>query len=250
MRGSPLLLILASFSLPAPGGPPAPSHPPVQTHPAYAGDPSTPEAARLELAAGNARFVACRRVRTVETGRDAALRTSLVKGQHPFAVIVTCSDSRVPDNLVFDQEGGRLFTLREAGNAPDLQGLASVEYAVEHLGSKLVVVMGHTGCGAVKAVREARGNPLPGHLWAFQAAMAGLLASTPEGPHEDPGAHAARLEIANARRQAQALLDRSDLLRRQADRGQLRVLPAIYHLDSGRVDFLEPATPLADSSHP
>ncbi|HEX9011744.1 MAG TPA: carbonic anhydrase [Holophagaceae bacterium] len=247
MRGLPLLLALSTLGLAAQERPAAvlPAEAPRGT-----AAPATPEAALLELLAGNGRFVAGKRVRTVDTSHDAVLRAALVKGQSPFAVIVTCSDSRVPDNLLFDQEAGRLFTIREAGNAPDLQGLASVEYAVEHLGSKVVLVMGHTGCGAVKAVREANGKPLSGNLWALQAGMAGLLESTPEHPDEAAAAYGARLEAANARRQAQTLLDRSDLLRARAGDGRIRVLPALYHLDSGKVDLLEPAIPVAEAAHP
>lgn len=238
MRGLSLLLALSTLGLAAQER--LAAVPPAEA-PRGASAPATPDAALEELLAGNGRFVAGKRTRTVDTGHDAVLRAALVKGQSPFAVIVTCSDSRVPDSLLFDQEAGRLFTIREAGNAPDLQGLASVEYAVEHLGSKVVVVMGHTGCGAVKAVREASGRPLPGNLWALQAGMAGLLESTPEHPDEGAAAYGARLEAANARRQAQALLDRSDLLRERTQGGRLKVVPALYHLDTGRVQVLPPA---------
>jgi carbonic anhydrase len=204
--------------------------------------PDSPSAALAELSAGNARFVGGKRLRTLDTAHDAAMRTALVGGQAPFAVIITCSDSRVPDALLFDQEAGRLFTIREAGNAPDLQGLASAEYAADHLGSKLIVVMGHTGCGAVKAVREANGTPLPGNLWALQAGMAGLLESTPQDPNEDAKAHLARLEEANARRQAQTLLDRSALLRSLAAAEKVWVVPALYSLTTGRVQFFKPVS--------
>ncbi|WP_306591523.1 carbonic anhydrase [Geothrix sp. 21YS21S-4] len=203
------------------------------------GIPATPEAALAELTDGNGRFVAGKRVRTVDTGNDAALRTTLAKGQSPFATIITCSDSRVPDSLVFDQEMGRLFTIREAGNAPDLQGIASAEYAAAHLGSKLIVVMGHTSCGAVKAVREANGQPLPGNLWSLQAGMAGLLESTPQDPNEDAKGHTARLEEANAKRQAHSILDRSVLLHDLAAAGKIRVVPAVYNLASGKVQFFK-----------
>jgi len=115
-----------------------------------------------ELAAGNLRIVSGARVRTLLSSQDAELRERLANSQAPFAVIITCSDSRLADNLIFDQELGRLFTIREAGNSPDTQSLASVEYALEHLGSKIVVVMGHLGCGAVKAVSDANvGNDHP-----------------------------------------------------------------------------------------
>lgn len=213
--------------------------------------PDSPSAALAELSAGNARFVGGKRLRTLDTGHDAAMRAALAEGQAPFAVIITCSDSRVPDALLFDQEAGRLFTIREAGNAPDLQGLASAEYAADHLGSKLIVVMGHTSCGAVKAVREANGTPLPGNLWALQAGMTGLLESTPQDPNEDAKAHLARLEEANARRQAQTLLDRSALLRGLAATEKVWVVPALYSLAAGRVQFFKPVSvaPVPNAHH-
>lgn len=209
----------------------------------------TPEAALVELQTGNGRFTAGRRVRTLLSLQDTDLRGTLAKGQAPFAVIVTCSDSRLADNLLFDQELGRLFTIREAGNSPDIQGLASVEYAVEHLGSKLVVVLGHTGCGAVKAVQEAHGTPLPGNLWSLQAAMAGLLEAVHEDPNESPAEHRARLEAVNAQRQAQSILDRSEIVRHLVSSGKVKVVPALYELASGQVRFLELPKAAAPASH-
>ena len=253
MRTLPLILLTLGLTLAADEHPAAApkakttaktaakvaSAPPAHAAAPTEADPATPKAALAELSEGNARFVAGKRVRTLDTGHDAAMRAAQVKGQAPFAVVITCSDSRVPDALLFDQEAGRLFTIREAGNAPDLQGLASAEYAVEHLGSKVIVVMGHTSCGAVKAVREANGKPLPGNLWALQAGMAGLLESTPQDPNEDAAAHIAHLETANARRQAQALLDRSPLLRDLAAADKLTIVPALYNLASGKVQFFK-----------
>jgi len=253
MRLLSLLLATTALALPAEEHtPPATKAKPkagVQAHaptPAAHGTapaadaPDSPAGALAELSAGNARFVSGKRVRTLNTGHDAAMRAALVSGQSPFAVVITCSDSRVPDALLFDQEAGRLFTIREAGNTPDLQGIASAEYAAEHLGSKLIVLLGHSSCGAVKAVREANGKPLPGNLWALQAGMAGLLESTPQDPNEDAKAHLGRLEEANARRQAQALLDRSPLLRDLAAAEKLWIVPALYHLASGKVQFFKP----------
>lgn len=258
MRTLTLLLLPACLSLAADDHPaaPAPKAKPAVQAPAGAAAPKaaahapapaaegleTPSAALTELSAGNARFVAGKRVRTLDTAHDPAMRAALTGGQAPFAVIVTCSDSRVPDALLFDQEAGRLFTIREAGNAPDLQGIASAEYAAEHLGSKLIVVMGHSSCGAVKAVREANGKPLPGNLWALQAGMAGLLESTPQDPNEDTKAHLGRLEETNARRQAQAMLDRSALLRGLAAAEKVWVVPAVYSLASGKVQFFKPVS--------
>jgi carbonic anhydrase len=212
-------------------------------------NPGNPETALAELRAGNARFGAGKRTRTLETAKDPALREQLAKGQAPFAVIVTCADSRVPDALLFDQEMGRLFVVREAGNAPDLQGIASVDYAVEHLGSKVVVVMGHSACGAVKAVMESNGKALPGNLWAFQGAMAGLLETTQHDPNEDPKVHLAHLVEANAVRQAQALVDRSEAVRKLVSAGKLSVVPAVYDLASGKVQFLAPVRAAEAPAH-
>ena len=121
-------------------------------------------------------------MRSTDSVHDAELRAQLARGQHPFAVIVTCSDSRVPDNIVFDQEAGRLFTVREAGNSPDQQGIASVEYSVGHLESVLVVVMGHHKCGAVQAVREARGEPPPATCTSFSRPWPACSRARPPTP--------------------------------------------------------------------
>lgn len=199
----------------------------------------TPDAALGELVAGNHRFMEGKRVRSLMSSQDPAVRDSLVKGQAPFAVIITCSDSRLSDNLIFDQGLGRLFTIREAGNCLDVQGMASVEYAVEHLGSKLVVVLGHTSCGAVKAVKEAHGKLMPGNLWSLQAAMGGLETEVHEDPNETPTEHLHRMERGNALRQAGAILDRSEIVRHLVTKGKVKVLPAMYDLSTGRVTFMD-----------
>ncbi len=211
--------------------------------------PDSPSAALAELQGGNARFVAGKRTRSVDTAKDAARRAELAKGQAPFAVIVTCSDSRVPDALLFDQEMGRLFVIRVAGELLEPAGIASVDYAVGHLGSKVVVVLGHSACGAVKAVREAKGKPLPGNLWAFQAPMAGLLETTPMDPNEDAAAHLSRLIEANAKKQAQVLIDRSEEVRHLMAADKIWVVPAVYDLASGKVSFFKPASGPAPEHH-
>lgn len=216
--------------------------------PAAEAAPENPSAALSELQAGNGRFVSGKRSRTLETAKDPGRRTELAKGQAPFAVIVTCSDSRVPDNLVFDQEMGRLFTVRVAGELLEPGGIASVDYAVEHLGSKVVIVLGHASCGAVKAVKEAKGKPLPGNLWAFQAGMAGLLETTPPDPNEDSAAYLARLIEQNAKRQAQILVDRSAEVRHLVSSDKVWVVPAVYDLASGKVNFFKPLS-VAEAAH-
>lgn len=203
---------------------------------------ASPEGALAELKAGNARFASGIRTRTQMGYNDIALRQTLVKGQAPFAVIVTCSDSRLADNFIFDQELGRLFTVREAGNCPDTQSLASIEYAVEHLGSKVVVVMGHESCGAVKAVLESGPTPLPGNLWSLQAAMSGLVESVHHPSGESVAVHMSHLVEANALRQAKVVLTRSGMVEHLCKEGKLTVVPAVYDLASGQVRFLPAMT--------
>ena len=210
---------------------------PGQHHSPATGAAPPPDAILAELKEGNKRFVEGQRTRSMRSAEDPRVRELLAEGQHPLAVIVTCSDSRLADNLIFDQELGRLFTIREAGNCPDTLGLASAEYAVEHLGCAVVVVLGHTSCGAVKAVSEANGAPLPGNLWILQASMAGLLETTPRGS-DDMKTYQKRLASVNAARQSRAMLARSELLREKVADGSLRVVPALYDLASGVVTFL------------
>ncbi len=210
------------------------------TVPVAGAESVSPEGALAELKAGNTRFMLGARTRSQMGAQDPALRQALAKGQAPFAVVVTCSDSRLGENYIFDQELGRLFTVREAGNSPDTQGLASIEYAVEHLGSKVVVVMGHDACGAVKAVADAGPAILPGNLWSFQAAMSGLLDSVHPQAGETPASRLGRLVQANAERQARIVATRSAIVQHLCATGKLQVVPAVYDLDSGKVRFLAP----------
>lgn len=112
-----------------------------------------------QLKTGNARFISG----TITPKDDyTELRENLTAGQHPFAVVLCCSDSRVAPEIIFDQKLGDLFVIRNAGNVVDEDVLGSIEYAVEHLGTPLVVVLGHSCCGAVTATCE--GGELPGHI--------------------------------------------------------------------------------------
>jgi len=117
----------------------------------------SPAAALARLKEGNARFVAD----PVSKGKPtAARRAETAHSQRPFAIIVGCADSRTSPELVFDQNIGDLFVVRTAGNLVDDYGLGSIEYAVDHLGTRLIVVLGHERCGAVKAAKGEPGDPL------------------------------------------------------------------------------------------
>jgi carbonic anhydrase len=214
-------------------------------------DVTTPEAALAELEAGNLRFISGGRVRTLMTAQEPELRSTLAKGQSPFAVVVACSDSRVMDNILFDQELGRVFSIRLAGNSPDTAGIASIEYAVEHLRSKLVIVVGHTKCGAIGAVADAKGEPLPDNLYIFQQLMSGLLDVGPRDPNEPEGVYKDRLGQLNAVHQAQAVYDRSRIIQELVEHEKIWLLPALYDLDTGKVTFyrLVEAAPHSHSGH-
>ncbi len=199
----------------------------------------SPLEAIARLSAGNARFASGRRSRSADATDDAEERTLTAKGQHPFAAVLTCSDSRLPPELIFDQSIGDIFVVRNAGNVAEPVGEGSLEYGVEHLGVRLIVVLGHAACGAVKAVSGTE-QPLPGNLAAIQRNMPGLqaYAATIAKTGKDPmPAAVAR----NASDQAEALLRESEALRKAAEHGTIAIVPAVYDIESGLIEFLPPA---------
>lgn len=183
---------------------------------------------------GNKRFVT-KALRN--DGKSRKDRERLAKGQHPHAIILSCSDSRVPPETVFDQALGEIFTVRTAGEAVDSSVLASIEYAVEHLGPKLLVVMGHTSCGAVKAsIETAEGKS------AGSESLDKLIGDIrPRLPTRAPAAApSAGLEVestANARGVAADLVKRSAIIRARVERGELKIVPSLYNLETGAVKF-------------
>lgn len=203
-----------------------------------------PLEALTRLSAGNARFIAGQRSRSAQSTDDAGERAATSTGQQPFAAILSCADSRVPPELLFDQSIGDLFVVRNAGNVAEPVGGGSLEYAVEHLGVRLIVVLGHASCGAVKAVTGSDGQ-LPGQLAAVQRAMPGLREYA--GERARAGAAPAEIIAAaverNAAAQAAAVLAASPPLRDAVAAGRLAVVPAVYDLACGSVGFLPPATP-------
>ena len=116
----------------------------------------SPDEALQKLMDGNKRYVENQMTGTKLC--DLPTRTGLAKSQHPYAIILTCSDSRVPPEIVFDKGLGEIFVIRVAGNIPDPVVLGSIEYAAEHLGSPLIMVLGHERCGAVTATVDAKGK--------------------------------------------------------------------------------------------
>ena len=200
--------------------------------------PATPEAALGELVSGNERYVASRRVYSTDTAHDADDRRELEGGQHPFAAVLTCSDSRVCPEFIFDQRPGNIFDVRNAGNLVDEDVMASFEYAVEHLHVPLLMVLGHTRCGAVHAVHAADGRPLHDHLKAFQDHMAGLKEEV-HRTHDDHSQECLdRLTRENTRQQAATLLRESEPVRAAVRAGRAKLVAALYHVETGAVELL------------
>jgi carbonic anhydrase len=202
-----------------------PAAAPAQEHPQ--GMPA--DKALAALMEGNLRYAAHR-----ETHPDATPehRAGLVKGQHPHAVIVGCADSRVPPELVFDAGLGDLFVIREAGNVVDDVVLGSIEYAVQHLGVKLIMVLGHEQCGAVTAaVKHTR----EGHVTRIVELIEPVVAET----RNQPGDAVHNCVLANAKYVAKQIRASKPILENLIRRGDVKVVAAVYEIDSGKVKTLD-----------
>jgi carbonic anhydrase len=206
-----------------------------EAHPPAATDGLSPEQSWASLKDGNKRFVSGT---SKHPNQSAEFRQRLTEGQKPHTIILSCSDSRVPPELVFDQGLGQVFTIRVAGNIIDPATVASIEYAVEHLGSKLIVVMGHESCGAVKAAlttpagKSAGSRDLDTLVGAVRANIAG------DGRASTSDSKTLRGPVrANVNAVVQDLAIRSKIIRARLDRKELVVLPALYSLETGMVEF-------------
>ena len=186
-----------------------------------------------ELVDGNARFV---EERQAPHDLGPSRRHELAKGQHPRAAVLSCSDSRVPPELVFDQQLGEVFVVRTAGNVADGLALGSIEYAVGHLDIPVIVVLGHRSCGAVKATLEVHEKHLHPHgnvNEIVKLVMPAVLKAEKAGA---PDLLDAAID-ANVALGAKALLKRSRLLAERVKAGKLKIVTAIYDLESGKVEF-------------
>jgi carbonic anhydrase len=197
----------------------------------------SPEAALAELTRGNLRFVESRRINSTDTDHDDENRQSLAHEQHPLVAVLTCSDSRVCPEFMFDQRLGGIFDIRNAGNLVDEDVMASMEYAVHHLHVPLLLVLGHKRCGAIKAVHNADSNPLDGHLKAFQDHMAGLKEEIHRTHHDHSEQCLDRLALENARLQAKLLLKDSQPIREAVARGTTQLHYGLYDIETGKVDL-------------
>ncbi len=193
-----------------------------QLHPAA-------QSALDKLMAGNARFIADKAICPPLTAR----RLELLDAQHPFAIIVSCSDSRAPVETVFDQEPGNIFGVRIAGNFVDDNGLGSIEYGVAALNSALILVLGHTHCGAVKATVQyvKDGTTQPSHIQGLVDAIVPAAKST-KGKSGDWYDNATVQHVKN---NVSALASRSPIIAKAIEANTLSVAGGVYHLKTGRV---------------
>jgi carbonic anhydrase len=192
-----------------------------------------PKEALERLLAGNERYA----TNAFDPRDYSAERAARVKGQYPVAAILSCADSRVAPELAFDQGPGDLFVVRVAGNVNSLQGIASLEYGVKFLGTPLVMVLGHSNCGAVDAaINTVRDNAvLPGHLPdlidAIEPAVVAAKAKNPADLLAEATAENVRLTKSLMRRKSAIIAD-------AVDAGRVEIAGGVYDLATGRVSML------------
>ena len=200
--------------------------------PAHSDQPSVaPAEAISKLKEGNGRYTSGN---PQHPGQTTERRTELAKTQHPFAGIVSCSDSRVPPEIIFDQGLGDLFIVRVAGNVINDEGLGSIEYTVDHLGTRLILVLGHQRCGAVDAAREtiAAKGKAPGHIQSLVTAIKPAVEATAKDDLETT-------VKANVKNVVKALRSSTPILKAKVDSGEIQVIGGYYSLDTGAVTFLD-----------
>jgi carbonic anhydrase len=189
----------------------------------------TPDEALKTLLEGNERFVAGRM--TSFEGDLKILKAHTVDKQEPFAAVLSCADSRVPVEIIFDQTIGHIFVTRVAGNMATSEIIASLEYGAAVLGTKAILILGHHGCGAVKATIQ--GKEVPGQISALY-------------PYIRPAADEAGTDLekaiqANARIQARLLRESSPVLASLVKENKLKIVAGYYDLETGKVSLIEGA---------
>lgn len=184
-----------------------------------------------KLIGGNKRFA---EGKSIKPRQDSTIIRQLEKGQTPFATIIGCSDSRVPNEMIFDQGLGDLFILRTAGQVSSQASYGSIEFATIYLKTKLIVVLGHTKCGAVAAAVALPENP-PGHIVTLINAIkpAVTKCANKEGDKVNNTVYQNVIEQVNALRNLEPVLSR------KYDKGELLIVGAVYNIETGKVEFIE-----------
>ena len=190
-----------------------------------------PRVAIRKLMGGNMRFV---EGKSIKPRQDSATIKKLENGQQPFATIVGCSDSRVPNEMIFDQGLGDLFIIRTAGQVSAAASYGSMEFAVLNLKTKLIVVLGHTECGAVAAA-VARPEDVPGHIVTLINEIKPSVAKSSHLPG-NPVNNAVRQNVID---QVMNLRDLEPILHKKYTKGEILIIGAVYDIHTGKVEFLQ-----------
>ncbi len=194
----------------------------------------SPDEALAALKEGNARYVNQPELCSIDLAKQ---RASVAGGQAPWATVIACADSRVPPELIFGGRGlGELFVARNAGNLVDTATLGTVEYGAAALGSPLIVVLAHTSCGAVKAACDVvkKNATYPGAIEAMiEPILPAALAA-----RDDPGDYVNAAAKRSAQRTAARLAAASTLISGLAGKGKLKIVAAIYDIETGMVSYL------------
>jgi carbonic anhydrase len=189
-----------------------------------------PEAALKVLLEGNRRFAAGE---TIHPRQDIARIRETAKGQKPFAIIIGCSDSRVPNEIVFDQGLGDLFIVRTAGQVSTYSSWGSIEFAEEVLGAKLIFVLGHTKCGAVQAA--VRLPEVPGHI----VTLINDIKPAAQRVKGQPGDEVENAVRENVRMQVEKLKNLEPVLAKRFREGKLKIVGGVYDIDTGLITLVE-----------
>ncbi len=186
--------------------------------------------AMLKLTEGNARF-ATRHLKHPDISKRR--QGEMLKGQHPYVAILSCSDSRVPPEIIFDQGLGDIFEIRNAGNVLDTHIIGSIEYAVVHLGVKLVVIMGHQDCGVINAAMS--GGKESEFIESLKKPIANAIEECKKQNMLTPD-NVVKVHVKN---EVKSLLQQDRELNEYVKKHNVKIIPAFYHLDSGKVEFLD-----------
>lgn len=197
----------------------------------------TPDEALQKLMDGNRNYV--EQKMTSQKMCSLSTRESLAKSQKPYAIILTCSDSRVPPEIIFDKGLGEIFVVRVAGNVPDPVVLGSIEYAAEHLGSPLVMVLGHERCGAVTAAVDAKGKA-EGNIGVIVKTIAPAVVKAKKAYKGKEKSELVETAIDdNIKLVETSLTRKSTILNHLVKEGKVKIVAAKYDLDDGKVTLMK-----------
>jgi carbonic anhydrase len=194
----------------------------------------SPDQAIKRLMGGNERYTSGE----TQSRSFASTRAALAVGQNPYASILSCADSRVSPELCFDEERGDLFVTRIAGNYVTTDVLASLEYGAAVLNAPLIMVLGHTRCGAVSATVKAfeKHAEFPGHIQSIVTALMPAVRAAAAEPHQGTLIQAATIQ--NIKQTVQQLQEATPILSKAVRAGKVKVVGGLYHLETGRVELV------------